>query len=158
MNTELLDDFSRLDSPEEDNPKPISEGAVIRFLAIVLDVFCLAVIMNVLGAMLDGFYLINLMQEARAVGSILGIVLVFFYYPILESSRYQASIGKHLLSIKVVDEKGQQLTFGRALARFLASCIACMIVFIGVLMIAFTDKRGMHDMMTDTYVVKNKKR
>jgi len=84
-------------------------------------------------------------------------IFMIFYYPFFESSKYQASIGKKILSIKVVDEAGGRLTFGWAFARFLAKGISFILVFVGFIMIAFTDKRGMHDIMTDTYVVKNKK-
>lgn len=154
MSNELLDDLSRLDALELVVPKQVSVGFWLRFGATFLDVLFLAVILNFSGAMLDVFYLIGHLDLARTIGTILGSILVFFYYPCFESSKYQASIGKQILSIKVVEEEGERLTFGRALARFLAKGISFVLVFVGFIMIAFTDKRGMHDIITDTYVVK----
>lgn len=156
MSSELLDDLSELDALEVIVPKQISIGFWRRFGATFLDVLFLVICLNFGAAIFDLLYLIGHIDLAKKIGTTLGGVLVFFYYPLFDSSKYQASIGKRLLSIKVVDEAGERLTFGWAFARFLAKGISFVLVFIGFIMIAFTDKRGMHDIMTDTYVVKNK--
>ncbi|MBL4650428.1 MAG: RDD family protein, partial [Aureispira sp.] len=115
---------SELDALELIVPKQISVGFWRRFGATLLDLFFLGITLNIAGAMLDGFYLIGHLVLAKKIGSILGVIIAILYYPILESSKYQASIGKRLLSIKVVDEEGERLTFGWDFARFLAKGIS----------------------------------
>lgn len=92
------------------------------------------------------------------IGITLFIIIGFLYNPLMESSKSQGSLGKQVFNLKVVDKEGERLTFIMTLTRLMANCIACVPLFVGITMIAFTDKRGMHDMMTDTYVVKNKQR
>ena len=60
------------------------------------------------------------------------------------------------VGLRVVDESGNRLTFLRATGRFFAKFISTIILCIGFLMIAFTDrKRGLHDMIAGTLVIKN---
>jgi uncharacterized RDD family membrane protein YckC len=158
MSNELLDDLSRLDVLEEESIEQISVGALFRLTAFFFDFIALVM----LSVILTTFMTILGLMIPEAINTLINQVLVtslyLLYYPVLESSRLQASVGKFVVSIKVVDKKGEQLTFMKALGRFCATIMACILFFIGIIMIALTDKRGMHDMMTDTYVVKNEKR
>ena len=59
------------------------------------------------------------------------------------------------VGLRVVDEQGQRISFARATGRFFAKFISALILMIGYLMVAFTDrKRGLHDIMAGTLVVK----
>lgn len=156
MKNDLLDDLSKLQE-EEDLVLPTSVGARLRLTALFFDAMAIIVIGVVIGTISLIFDLILPEFILFFIHRILIISLFLFYYPLLESSRLQASIGKFVVSIKVVNIKGERLTFRLAFARFLSNIIACLLFFIGIIMIAFTDHRGMHDMMTDTYVVKNKR-
>ena len=140
MRNELLDDLSSLDALEIPIPKQISVGFWRRFGATFLDLFFLSIILNFSAALLDGLYLIGLFHWAETIRMVLGSLVLFLYYPIFESSKYQASIGKKILSMKVVNETGGRLTFGLALGRFLAKWISFVLAFTGFIMIAFTDK------------------
>lgn len=52
---------------------------------------------------------------------------------------------------------GDRISSGRAAIRSFALLLAIAIVFIGVAMVALTErKRGLHDMLADTYVVRNR--
>ena len=54
-----------------------------------------------------------------------------------------------------VTEQGNRLSFLNATGRFFAKLISAIILCIGFLMVAFTDrKRGLHDMIASTLVVK----
>ncbi len=76
------------------------------------------------------------------------------YYTITESSSAQASIGKRIMKIKVVDAQGERVSFGRALGRNLAGFFSSFILGIGYLMAAFTEKRqALHDSIASTLVV-----
>lgn len=86
---------------------------------------------------------------------VLGIELV--YFSALWSSKMQGSLGQKILGLKVVDAVTRgRISFGRALGRAVALIFAMMIFFAGVLIVAFTErKRGLHDIIADTYVVKD---
>jgi uncharacterized RDD family membrane protein YckC len=81
--------------------------------------------------------------------------LALLYYPVLESSRWQATLGKHLGGLKVVNTSGQRISFVRACVRYLAKISLSGPLFgIGFWMIAVTSrKRGLHDMIAGTLVV-----
>ena len=77
------------------------------------------------------------------------------YHGVLESSKYQATLGKMFFRLRVVDLNGQRVSFARAAGRYLGSLVAVLPLGIGLLMIGFTSrKQGLHDMMARCLVVK----
>lgn len=92
-----------------------------------------------------------------AMGSIILIIwaIQILYYAFMESSKYQASLGKMAMGIKVVDLNGDRITFGKAFLRSIGKIISASVFYIGFLMAAFTEKKqGLHDMIASTLVVK----
>ncbi len=83
------------------------------------------------------------------------IVLGPIYYSVLESSAQQATLGKRIVGIKVVDLNGHRLSFTHALGRTLSGIISGLIpLAIGYLTAAFTQrKQAVHDMIASTLVV-----
>jgi uncharacterized RDD family membrane protein YckC len=87
------------------------------------------------------------------VGIVLGVVLDWLYSALLESSSRQATVGKMALGLIVTDMEGQRISFGRATARAFAKYISCFALFIGFIMVAFTEKKqGLHDLIAGTLV------
>lgn len=85
---------------------------------------------------------------------VVGILLYWPYFALMECSRYQATLGKMVFGIKVVDLQGQQISFARASGRFFAKYLSAFIMGIGFLMAAFTQrKQALHDMLAGTLVV-----
>jgi uncharacterized RDD family membrane protein YckC len=83
------------------------------------------------------------------------LVLTWLYFALMESSPRGATVGKMVCGLRVVDQQGNRISFARATGRFFAKFISGMILLIGYLMVAFTDrKRGLHDIMAGTLVVK----
>jgi len=83
------------------------------------------------------------------------LVVTLLYFSLMESSPRGATVGKMIVGLRVVDEQGNRISFLRATGRFFAKIVSSIILFIGFLMIAFTDrKRGLHDIMAGTLVVK----
>ncbi|MGZ4830521.1 MAG: RDD family protein [Candidatus Angelobacter sp.] len=79
----------------------------------------------------------------------------WLYEALLTSSSWQGTIGKRVLRLKVVDEAGNRISFGRATGRFFAKILSSMFFCIGFLMIAFTERKcGLHDMLAGTMVVR----
>jgi uncharacterized RDD family membrane protein YckC len=86
----------------------------------------------------------------------LNIAIWWVYTAVLLSSPWQATIGMRICGLKIVDYEGQRISFGRATGRFFASCLSALLLCVGFLMIAWTQRRqGLHDFMANTLVVKN---
>ncbi len=89
------------------------------------------------------------------IAYIVYVVALFLYYAIMESSSYQATVGKIALGIQVTDLSGNRIGFGRALGRNLAEILSALILLIGYILVAFTEKKqALHDMIAGTLVVK----
>ena len=82
------------------------------------------------------------------------IVGSWLYFAKFESSARQATPGKQVMGIKVTDDKGQRIGFGKATGRFFGKIISGMIFNIGYMMAGFTGRRqALHDMMAGCCVV-----
>jgi len=86
---------------------------------------------------------------------VLAFVGQWLYEALLTSSSWQATLGKRVLQLKVTDEFGNRIGFGRATGRFFAKILSSMFFCIGFIMVGLTDrKRGLHDMLAGTLVMK----
>lgn len=82
-------------------------------------------------------------------------VINWLYYALLESSAWQATLGKKALGLEVTDLQGRRISFGRASGRFFAKILSTIILFIGFFMIGFTSrKQGLHDIVAGTLVLR----
>ena len=87
---------------------------------------------------------------------VLGFIFTWLYFAFLESGKHQATWGKRLLGLKVVDEQGRRITFARATGRYFAKMLSYVVFYIGFIMMPFTNrKRALHDIIAGTYVVKS---
>jgi uncharacterized RDD family membrane protein YckC len=138
-------------------------GFWIRFVAYLLDAVLLNIafwiIATVIGvsmipadpAKFDSEQFIAQMGKFQLVA----LVVTWLYFALLESSARGATVGKMVLGLRVVDDSGQRISFLRATGRFFAKFISGLILLIGYIMAAFTDrKRALHDIMAGTLVVK----
>ena len=81
-------------------------------------------------------------------------LLPWVYEAIMLSSEKQATVGKMVLGIVVTDINGGPISFARATGRHFAKWLSALILGIGFLMAAFTEKKqALHDMIADTLVV-----
>ncbi len=107
------------------------------------------------------------MSESEAMGMVGGMMAVagvtwlltsaiaILYWSLMESSKYQATVGKLALGLKVTDVDGNSLDFVKSLVRNVCKIISGMIMGIGYIMAGFTDKKqGLHDIIAGTLVVK----
>lgn len=82
------------------------------------------------------------------------VVLLWLYHALMESSKYQATLGKMALGIKVVGEHGERISFARATGRTFAKFISHFPFYFGDYMAGFTKHRqALHDLIVSTYVV-----
>ena len=88
---------------------------------------------------------------------VIGICAPILYFSIMESSKLQATLGKMVLGIKVVDRNGNRLTFWRAFGRKMAKILSTLTLNIGYFMAGATRKKqALHDKLAGTYVVDKK--
>ena len=97
-----------------------------------------------------------LRHELGTGGALLAVVVDWIYFAGLESSSSRATFGKMVVGVTVSDQGGNQISFGRATGRYFAKIISALTLGIGFLMVAWTDrKRGLHDMIAGTVVVRS---
>ena len=86
---------------------------------------------------------------------VFGLLIQWLWFTFPESSEWQATLGKKMLGLRVTDEQGGRISFGRANARYWSKILSALILFIGFIMVAFTDKKqGLHDKIAGTLVLK----
>lgn len=81
------------------------------------------------------------------------VIVSWLYGAGFESSKFQATPGKMLLGLKVTDLEGRRVTFLRATGRAVGKWLSGLILCIGYILVAFTDrKQGLHDLIAGTLV------
>lgn len=97
----------------------------------------------------------SIKEAATALGQFISVVISWLWFTVAESSAWQASVGKKMLGLKVTDEEGGRISFGRANRRYWSKILSALILMAGFLMVPFTEKRqGLHDKIAGTLVVK----
>ena len=88
---------------------------------------------------------------------ILGLTAFWLYYALMESSPWQATLGKRALSIVVTDLDGNRISFGRATGRYWAKLLSGLLLGIGYLMPLFTEKKQtLHDSLAGCLAISGK--
>lgn len=94
-------------------------------------------------------------ESMQIVLFIINSLISWLYYAITESSSKQGTFGKQIVGIKVTDLYGQRISMARATGRYFGMIISGLILGIGYLMVAFTEKKqALHDMMASCLVIK----
>jgi uncharacterized RDD family membrane protein YckC len=145
-------------------------GFWIRFLAYIIDSLIVGIPMFIIQMILfvaivgESYsdYLMGKLNDPTLANSILIFSIISFiislavevsYFGLLTASDLQGTIGKKLLGLKVVNEKGEKVSKGQAIGRYFAYLLSALILYIGFIMIAFGKKQGLHDKICKTYVV-----
>ena len=126
-----------------------------RVAAFIIDV-CILII----GSLAIGFVVFSLVMKIDDPARLefmtdpLGLIIGWLYFAVMESSTSQGTVGKMALGIKVTDTEGNKISFLRATGRHFGKIISSIILGIGYIMIAFTQKKqGLHDMLAECLVV-----
>jgi uncharacterized RDD family membrane protein YckC len=125
-----------------------------RVAAVLIDGLLLSVVTLPLTLAFGGYDAYADLGQAPGA-STSSTVIAWLYYALMESSAKQATVGKMALGIMVADLEGGRIGFGRATGRYFGKILSALILGIGFLMAAFTErKQGLHDMLAGTLVVK----
>ena len=125
-----------------------------RFAAAFIDGLVLSV-----GSVLVGFLwgfagAIEDPAEVEGMAAVLGVLLGWVYFAVMESSPTQGTLGKMALGMRVTDLNGHRVGFGRATGRYFAKIVSAIILYVGFLIAAFTEKKqALHDMIAGCLVL-----
>lgn len=148
-------------------------GFWLRFLAYLIDamvimlgIFVVAiplVFLTGLGPLLSqirpeedfndaGFWLIMALIFLLATVS---LAVTWLYHALMESSEWQATVGKKVLDLVVTDLAGRRVSFWRATGRHFAKIVSNMIYPFGHIMAGFTEqKQALHDMIAGCLILR----
>lgn len=137
----------------------------VGFMALFIPFAILTGLTAVLGNIHPG-------EDPRDVGAVLGgtfflglftvVSLAFLggwlYHAKMESSSWQATLGKKALNLRVTDMYGARISFARASGRHFAKLITGMIPLgIGFMLAGFTERRqALHDMIASCLVLRDR--
>jgi uncharacterized RDD family membrane protein YckC len=137
-------------------------GFWIRVVAAIIDSIIMRVVVAPVSIIFGGLGLAGMMsglphRGIGLLGSGVTLVALFFgswlYEAFMESSSYQATLGKMIFGMKVTDLNGNRISFGRATGRHFAKILSGMILCIGFIMVGLTErKQGLHDLLAGTLV------
>lgn len=142
-------------------------GFWIRVVAYIID----SIIINIGSGVLGLFFGVGLgaglgaidtpqdqiVDTAELTGALLGLLVSWLYFAVMESSAMQATLGKKVFGLIVVDTAGDRISFLRATGRYFSKILSALILLIGFIMVAFTErKQGLHDLIAGTLVVKGR--
>jgi uncharacterized RDD family membrane protein YckC len=137
-------------------------GFWIRVVAAIIDGILVRVVVSPIHLFFGGLGLAGMMSGIHPLGLAIlggGVTLIatlfgsWLYEAFMESSSYQATLGKMIFGMKVTDLNGNRISFERATGRHFAKWLSAMILFIGYMMVGFTErKQGLHDLLAGTLV------
>ena len=128
-------------SPHTQTGVTIYAGFWVRAGAFVIDWVFLAIVLAVL-AMIS------------SVGLVFGLGIPWIYEALMLSGEKQATLGKMALGIVITDATGGRLTFGRATGRHFAKYLSSLLMGLGFIMAAFTErKQALHDLLARSVAV-----
>ena len=129
-------------------------GLGIRSLATFIDLIIIFILLLIPEIFLFSFNFNEL--DLNSYRFFIGIGIWVFYHATFESSIYQATPGKMILKLKVIDLFGKSISVIRAIFRCLSVFISIVPFGLGIWYIS-TDrkKQGWHDLIAGSYVIKS---
>jgi len=142
--------------PTENASTPVAADVYAPFgrraVAFIIDYILLACAVGVAAALLvpkenNG--------DTQWLPVIVICAIVLFYKAGLESSKWQATLGKLALGIKVTSQVGERIGFMHASGRLVCQLLNSLTLNIGYFVAAFTKRRqALHDIIAGTLVVR----
>lgn len=165
-----------------DTAPPIYAGFWIRVAAAIIDSFVLMIPNWILSMAFAGSIALTDIDTAEinplalaatfSTYILASSLLAILYKSVMESSSWQATLGKKAFNLKVATELRERISFLRALSRTLLPYLSFLLLVLGFfvaffliplvlastfILVAFTSKKqGLHDLIAKTVVVKKK--
>lgn len=143
--------YKPLNTPELD---VVYAGLGIRTLATFIDLVIIAGLMIIPEIL---FFSFNFSDINFNNFRLLIILIVWiFYHTGLNSSPLQATFGKRLLNLKIIDMYGKRMSIVRAMFRSLTEFISIAPAGLGIWFISTEPKKqSWHDLIAGSYVIKS---
>ena len=130
-----------------------------RVIAYLIDAFIIAFpVTMIFGTVIPQTMMtenVQVTSVAVSMPQVIMLVASWVYFAGLESSAWQATVGKKMLGMQVTDTSGERIDFIKATIRYFAKILSSFILMIGFIMVAFTEKKqGLHDFIAGTVVLK----
>jgi uncharacterized RDD family membrane protein YckC len=145
------------ESAREETVRVIGFG--MRLVATLLDAFFVGAI-SLMVAFLIGFFavFVDIFRDPESTSALLIVPLSGFIfsaaYYVVAWKNSGTTIAKFIFGQKVISSDGKDLTWGKAVRRYIGYIVSLVALSIGFLWIAFDGKRqGWHDKIAGTYVV-----
>jgi uncharacterized RDD family membrane protein YckC len=154
-------------------------GFWLRFVAVIIDRIILGIPFGIIFFMVMASALPAIMALSHSENpnpfaivmtflprfmflAILALVASWLYWALMESSEWQATLGKKALGLYVTDLGGRRLTFGRASGRFFGGrgigsvpSIGGLYYLVDCILAGFTEKKqALHDMIASCLVMR----
>jgi uncharacterized RDD family membrane protein YckC len=131
---------------------PVNAGFWRRCAARLVDSLVVGAVSALLMAVVRAVF--GMETADSWIGDLEGLAIGWLYVASQESSAAQATLGKRLMGLKVTDEHGDRIGFGRATFRFFFQMLSAVIAGIGFMMAGWTArKQALHDILAGTLVV-----
>lgn len=110
-------------------------------------------------ALLTGIYIVwwsEIYFLTNWESAIVFLAVCWLYFAGLESSEYQASLGKMVFKIRVCDLELNRINFYKSTVRFFFKLASISIALMGVVLIAIHPKhQGLHDVLAKAVVIQD---
>ena len=138
----------------------IYAGFWLRALAYLLDSLLVGIVTGILilrplmehaGISADNPWILITGDSRQIIAINLLVAMAgWLYWASLESSTWQATLGKRVFGLQVTDMEGKRISFARASGRHFGK-----IIFVGFILAGFTEKKqALHDMMAACLVIR----
>ena len=150
--------------PTHCRDRGLHAGFWLRMVAWLIDALILSPVFAVLYLIVAGSSAVPLAMQPhglvpfRVLPSLwfVWVLVPWLYYVLCESSAWQATPGKLALGLRVTNEYGRRIGFGRATGRFFGKFLSGFILDIGYMLAGWTArKQALHDLMAGCCVVRN---
>lgn len=142
-------------------------GFWVRLIAFVIDITFLIAVFFAIWPSIFGVPYIDMDSAAgnfdmalgfgldKSAGENLLDIFIQAAYFTLTTSLWGTTLGKRVFNLYVVGDDGQRLSVARSLGRYFATWVSGIIIGIGYIMIGVrADKRALHDLIAETWVVR----
>src|ERR1700731_22707 len=124
-------------------------GFWVRVVALIIDTILVGVVNSIIAAILS-----SSTSGRTGIQTLLGIIY-FTYFWSASSPWPGQTVGDKLLNLRVIRTDGTDLTIVQALIRYVGLFVSFLVIFIGVIWVAFDpNKQGWADKIAGTYVIK----
>ena len=119
-----------------------------RVVAYIIDLIVIGIVWSLF------MFLLNALHLSLVCSAIIFIILWFLYFVYPEASSWQATLGKRIVGIKVVDMHGYRISIVRSAGRNVSMGLSIWTFYIGFLMCLWTKREQcLHDMTSGCLVV-----